>query len=293
MTADVQDAPDICATRLLPVDRAEVFGFLADLENHWRIADRFVDVVSLDGPPGARTGGQVRIRGPLGVRRTARTRVDAARPTEEMRGSAELGRGTSAEVRWSLRPRDDGTAVTLTARIRHAGRADRLLLALGGLTWMRRRFDGALRALDDHLRPPGFDRPPTQRGGPTMAEQSLYERLGGVDAIALVVDRFSDAIVENPRLNVNPALREFNETGNLPRLKFMRTLWICAATGGPFEYTGDELEPAHEHLRITSEEFDEVGAEIARALEHFGVGARERDEVLGAIVARKDEVVNA
>jgi hemoglobin len=43
-----------------------------------------------------------------------------------------------------------------------------------------------------------------------MTVQSLYERLGGVDAIAMVVDRFSDKIVENPKLNVNPQLREWN-----------------------------------------------------------------------------------
>ena len=93
-----------------------------------------------------------------------------------------------------------------------------------------------------------------------MQERTLYERLGGVDAIALVVDRFSDQIVTNPKLNVNPALKEYNEKGNLPRLKFMRTLWLCAAAGGPFSYTGRELDEAHEDLHITSEEFDEVGA---------------------------------
>ncbi len=126
-----------------------------------------------------------------------------------------------------------------------------------------------------------------------MEEQTLYERLGGVDAIAAVVDRFSDHIVTNPKLNVNPALKEFNENGNLPGLKFMRTLWVCAVAGGPFEYTGKPLDQAHEHLRITSEEFDEVGAEIQRALAHFNVPEREQQEVLGAIVAHKHEVVNA
>ena len=125
-----------------------------------------------------------------------------------------------------------------------------------------------------------------------MTEQTLYERLGGVDAIALVVDRFSDEIITNPKLNVNPALREWNENGNLPSLKFMRTLWVSAVTGGPFEYTGKPLDDAHEHLHITSEEFDEVGAEIQRALAHFKVPEREQQEVLGAIVARKEEVVN-
>jgi len=93
-----------------------------------------------------------------------------------------------------------------------------------------------------------------------MDEQTVYERLGGVNAIAMVVDRFSGAIVANPALNVNPSLKEWNQKGLLPGLKFMRTLWICEATGGPFEYTGKELGEAHRNLHITSGEFDEVGA---------------------------------
>ena len=123
-------------------------------------------------------------------------------------------------------------------------------------------------------------------------EPTLYERLGGFNAIAMVVDRFSDAIVINARLNQNPALREYNETGPLPGLKFMRTLWVCAATGGPFQYTGRDMHSAHARLHITSDEFDEVGAEIARALDHYGVPEREKQELLGAIASRKDEVVN-
>ena len=125
-----------------------------------------------------------------------------------------------------------------------------------------------------------------------MEQQSLYERLGGVNAIAMVVDRFSDAIVENPKLQENPALREWNDSGQLAGLKFMRTLWLCQEAGGPFQYTGKEMGEAHKQLHITSEEFDEVGAEIARALDHYKVPERETQEVLAAIVARKDEVVN-
>lgn len=126
-----------------------------------------------------------------------------------------------------------------------------------------------------------------------MAEESLYERLGGVNAIASVVDRFSDEVVKNPKLNVNPALKEWNASGQLPGLKFMRTLWIAEATGGPFKYTGKDMAEAHKDLQLTSEEFDEVGAEIANALDHFKVPEAEKQEVLAAIVARKDEVVSA
>ena len=125
-----------------------------------------------------------------------------------------------------------------------------------------------------------------------MEQESLYARIGGANAIAMVVDRFSDEVVKNPKLNANPALRAWNESGQLPGLKFMRTLWLCQQAGGPFEYTGRDLGEAHKDLQITSEEFDEVGAEIASALDHFKVPEREKQEVLAAIVARKDEVVS-
>jgi hemoglobin len=125
-----------------------------------------------------------------------------------------------------------------------------------------------------------------------MSEKSLYVRIGGVNAIAMVVDRFSDEIVQNPKLSVNPHLKEWNASGQLPGLKFMRTLWLCQAAGGPFEYTGKDMHEAHKDLHLTSEEFDEVGAEIANALDHFKVPEREKREVLAAIVARKTEVVN-
>ena len=74
------------------------------------------------------------------------------------------------------------------------------------------------------------------------AEKSLYERLGGVFAIAAVIDHFSDAVVQNPivgKTSKNPALREWHtkNLGRLPGLKFMRTLWVSEVTGGPFKFS--------------------------------------------------------
>ena len=135
-----------------------------------------------------------------------------------------------------------------------------------------------------------------------MAEQSLYERLGGVFAIAAVVDHFSDAVVKNPivgRGSKNPALAEWhtNQLSRLPGLKFMRTLWVCNVAGGPFQYAGTRpgmtalgLEEAHRELRITPQEFDEVAAELGRTLDFVGVPLREKEEVLAAFAAHKDEV---
>jgi hemoglobin len=135
-----------------------------------------------------------------------------------------------------------------------------------------------------------------------MTESSLYERLGGVFAIAAVIDHFSDAVVQNPivgQRSKNPALREWhtNNLGRLPGLKFMRSLWVCNVAGGPFEFTatkpGDTpigLEEAHREFQISPEEFDEVAAELGRTLDFFKVPAREKGEVLAAFAAHKDEV---
>ena len=135
-----------------------------------------------------------------------------------------------------------------------------------------------------------------------MSDATLYERLGGVFAIAAVVGQFSDAIIENAmvgKLSENPALRQWSaeQPERLPGLKFMRTLWVCAVAGGPFQYTPTKpgstllgLEEAHRHLRISPAEFDEVAAELARSLDRFNVPQAEKDQVLGAFAAHKGEV---
>jgi hemoglobin len=135
-----------------------------------------------------------------------------------------------------------------------------------------------------------------------MIEKSLYDRLGGVFAIAAVVDHFSDAVVNNPivgKSSKNPALREWHtkRLDRLPGLKFMRTLWVCSVAGGPFPYTATKpgktavgLEEAHRELRISPEEFDEVAAELGRTLDFVKVPRREREEVLAAFAAHKSEV---
>ena len=135
-----------------------------------------------------------------------------------------------------------------------------------------------------------------------VSEKSLYERLGGVFAVAAVVDRFSDAVVKNPivgQQSANPQLREWQtkNLGRLPGLKFMRTLWVCDISGGPYKFVATKpgttslgLEEAHRDLRISPAEFDEVAAELGRTLVAFKVPKPEMDEVLAAFAAHKGEV---
>lgn len=151
----------IVAERVVPVAPGAVFAFLADLGNHWQIADGMVEVISIDGPRSS----TVRLTGPLGVHRTARTSVEDAIPpgaqggpsaagAGALVGIAEVGSRTRAEVRWRLQPEGGGTRVRLSADVVRATVLDRVLLALGGGAWLRRRFSEALESLERHVSDP-------------------------------------------------------------------------------------------------------------------------------------------
>jgi hypothetical protein len=152
----------IAADGLVPIGREAVFAFLAELSNHWLVADRWIDVVCLDDEG---DGGRVRIRGPLGLRRTARTQVLKAEPPARLEGRAALG-GTVARVRWELAERGQATLVRLEAHVEHAGPLDRLLLAAGGRAWLRWRFRATIAGLAHRCAEanrPGGSRPPAPR----------------------------------------------------------------------------------------------------------------------------------
>jgi carbon monoxide dehydrogenase subunit G len=119
-----------------------VFRFLSDLENHWKLAGRWVEPLELN-----HSSGRVRMHGPLGLRRTATTTVVDAKPSSLMHGTAELSGGTRADIAWELNEDANGTSVRLSAEIDRASFADRALLAIGGRAWMRRRFHVILERL--------------------------------------------------------------------------------------------------------------------------------------------------
>ena len=127
-----------------------------------------------------------------------------------------------------------------------------------------------------------------------MDEPTLYERLGGIFAIAAVVDSFSDRLLKNPKIvDANPELHEWHTATyhtRMPGLKWGRTWWLAMKAGGPFLYTGREMRDAHWDLKISPEVFDEVAAELARTLDDFKVPEREKEEVLAAFAAEKGEV---
>jgi hypothetical protein len=142
---------------VVPARREAVFEFLSDLENHWEVGDRFIEVLSLDrsragaSEPAPARGGHVRVRGPLGLRRTAATRVIEAEPPGFIAGTAQLGERTRARVSWTLAEVSEATEVRLSATVEDAGPLDRLLLNLGGRVWLRRHFAAILARLAERF----------------------------------------------------------------------------------------------------------------------------------------------
>ena len=129
-----------------------------------------------------------------------------------------------------------------------------------------------------------------------MQKRSLYDRLGGAYPIALVVNKFSDSLITNRIVGAgsdNPDLDHWHSEEyltRLPGLKFMRTLWLCSLSGGPFVYSGKSLKDAHFHLHIKPFEFDAVAEALSNALDYYNVPMREHDEVMAAFVAQKSDV---
>jgi hypothetical protein len=97
-------------------------------------------------------GGHVRVNGPLGLSRVARTSVVGTEAPHVLRGRAELGRRTRGAVRWEIASAANGSHVTLTAEVERASVLDRVLLACGGRWWLGRIVRGAVDRLGTSIR---------------------------------------------------------------------------------------------------------------------------------------------
>ena len=126
----------------------------------------------------------------------------------------------------------------------------------------------------------------------TPAEQtSLYERLGGVFAIATVVDDFIDRIMADPILNANPKVAEAHHRVPPAGFKYLATEMVCWAAGGPQIYTGKSMRDSHEHLDITEPEWQAFLADFQASLDKFSVPAAEQQELFAIVDSTKVDIV--
>lgn len=120
---------------------------------------------------------------------------------------------------------------------------------------------------------------------------ALYDRLGGVYAIATVVDDFIDRVMDDPRLNANPKVNEAHHRVSRAGFKYLVTEQVCQATGGPQRYTGRAMHESHAHLDITETEWQAFLDDFRQTLDKFGVPATERAELLGIVESTKTDIV--
>ena len=114
---------------------------------------------------------------------------------------------------------------------------------------------------------------------------SLYERLGGKDAITAVVDEFVARCARDARIN-----GKFART-DIARLKASLIDQVCEATGGPCTYTGRDMHTTHEGMSVTGGEFDALVADLVATLNHFNVPDAEKNELLGALAPMRSDIV--
>jgi hemoglobin len=132
-----------------------------------------------------------------------------------------------------------------------------------------------------------------QRESINMTEPaaSLYQRLGGVYAIATVVDDFIDRIMVDRRLNANPLVDEAHHRVTPAGFKYLVTEMACAACGGPQQYSGKSMHDSHAHLKITAEEWVAFMEDLDHTFDKFNVPAPERQEFIAIIESTKPDIV--
>ncbi len=121
-----------------------------------------------------------------------------------------------------------------------------------------------------------------------MSEKSLYERLGGYDAIAAVVDALMVRIKDDDKLR-----RFYDHRGadGIAREQQLLVDFLCASTGGPMVYTGRDLKASHVGMRLDEEDWKRAMVQLATTLDVFEVPEQEKGEVMSFHENLKSEIV--
>ena len=123
---------------------------------------------------------------------------------------------------------------------------------------------------------------------PAATEKSLYERLGGYNALAAVVDEFMKRLAEDKQLQ--RFLVGLSDDSKR-RLRQHLLNQFCQATGGPCIYTGREMKTVHTGLKITESDWDIAAKALVETLDKFKVPKKEKDELVNFVISLKKEIV--
>ena len=129
------------------------------------------------------------------------------------------------------------------------------------------------------------------QGAAGKAAPSLYDRLGGLAPISVVVSDFIDALVPDAVLNANPAIDAARKRVPSAYLKYHVTAMVCQATGGPCQYSGRGMKETHVRLNITEAEWDRMAVLFKEVLARHKVPAKETQELFDIVGSTKADIV--
>jgi hemoglobin len=117
------------------------------------------------------------------------------------------------------------------------------------------------------------------------ADKTLYERLGGKEALQAVVGELWNNVAADARIN--------GRFKNTKPEAFGGQLvdFLCQASGGPCQYKGKDMKSAHTGMKLTDAEFNALAEDTTKALNKFKVPAKEQAEVIGMLASLKGDVV--
>jgi hemoglobin len=121
-------------------------------------------------------------------------------------------------------------------------------------------------------------------------QKSLYDRLGGKQAITAVVDEFVGRVAADNRINHFFAATASNPA-RLASFKTKLVDQICEASGGPCKYTGKDMKGAHSGMGISTADFNALVEDLVGALDKFKVGAAEKSQLLGVLGPMQGQIV--
>jgi hemoglobin len=115
--------------------------------------------------------------------------------------------------------------------------------------------------------------------------ESLHSRLGGQPAVVRVVDELIETYRDDPK-----SAHLFGKV-NFKRLKQKLSEQLCAVTGGPCTFDGDDMKTTHAGLPITEADFYGLVERLRVILDRHSIGTREKNELLALLAPMKRDVV--
>jgi hemoglobin len=151
-----------------------------------------------------------------------------------------------------------------------------LLAIIGGSTMARTRKNTVRNVSTGHAALTGQEK------------KSLYDRLGGYNAVAAVVDDFIGRLVADKRFT---KFFVGHSEDSLKRIRQHIVDQFCAAAGGPCLYTGRDMKTSHKGLGITGDDWDAAAKHLVESLDKFNVPKAEKDDLLEFVTSLRKDIV--